>query len=173
MSLAIAKEHVPRRNPQRTQPVRHQPVRHQPVRAERHLSVVPEVGRRTISYVLLVMVSVFAMMAIVIGFQAFIAEQQLKLDKVTTDLRLARLNFDELRQQRADLLAPDYLRDRARLMGMSQGLGSRFTDVPADIVAQVVAATGNMDSVFADPANTPSIQPGGLINSFQISVVQP
>lgn len=168
MSLAIATEHVPHRHPQR-----HQPVRRQPARAERHLSVVPEVGRRTISYVLLVMISVFAMMAIVIGFQAFIAEQQLKLDKVTTDLRLARLNFDELRQQRADLLAPDYLRERARLMGMSQGLGSRFIDVPADIVAQVVASTGTMDSVFADPVTTPGIQPGGLINSLQISVVQP
>ncbi len=163
MSLAFATEHVPRRQPQR----------HEAVRPERHLSVVPDVGHRTISYVLLVMVSVFAMMATVIGFQAFIAEQQLKLDKVTTDLRLARLNFDELRQQRADLLAPDYLRERARLMGMSQGLGSRFIEVPADVVAQVVAATGTMDSVFADPVKTTGIQPGGLINSFQISVIQP
>ena len=119
------------------------------------------------------MVTVFAMMAIVIGFQAFIAEQQLKLDKVTTDLRLARLNYDELRQQRADLLAPDYLREKARLMGMSQGLGSRFMDIPADIVAEVVAATGTMDSVFANPETTPNIQPGGLINSFQASVVKP
>lgn len=163
MSLAYVTEHAPRRRPERLQPAL----------ADRHLYVVPEVGRRTISYVLLVMVSVFAMMAIVIGFQAFIAEQQLKLDKVTTDLRLARLNFDELRQQRADLLAPDYLRERARLMGMSQGLGSRFIDVPVDIVAQVVASTGTMDSVFADPVTTLNIQPGGLINSFQISVVQP
>lgn len=163
MSLAIASEHRPRRQPDRPQPAR----------TERHLSVVPEVGRRTISYVLLAMVAVFSMMAIVIGFQAFIAEQQLKLDKVTTELRLARLNFDELRQQRADLLAPDYLREKARLMGMSIGLGSRFIDVPADIVAQVVVATGTMDPVFANPVTTPNIQPGGLINSFQISVVQP
>lgn len=167
MSLAFATEHVPRRQPQR------QTQRNVPVRPERHLSVVPDVGHRTISYVLLVMVSVFAMMAIVIGFQAFIAEQQLKLDKVTTDLRLARLNFDELRQQRADLLAPDYLRERARLMGMSQGLGARFIEVPADVVAQVVAATGTMDSVFAEPMKSTGIQPGGLINSFQIAVDQP
>ncbi|MEO8162893.1 MAG: hypothetical protein ABI590_03850, partial [Ilumatobacteraceae bacterium] len=89
MSLAYATERSPRR-----QPARHQPARSQPARPERHLSVVPDVGRRTISYVLIVMVSVFAMMAIAIGFQAFIAEQQLKLDKVTTDLRLAQLNFD-------------------------------------------------------------------------------
>jgi hypothetical protein len=163
MSLAFAAERVPRRQPQR------QP----PARPERHLTVVPEETRRTVSYVVLLMVTVFAMMAIVIGFQAFIAEQQLKLDKVTTDLRLARLNYDELRQQRADLLAPDYLREKARLMGMSQGLGSRFMDVPADIVAEVVAATGTMDSTFADPVTSLNIQPGGLINSFQASVVKP
>lgn len=163
MSLAIAAERASHRQPKRVQPER----------PERHLTVVPQESRRTISYVVYVMVTVFAMMAIVIGFQAFIAEQQLKLDKVTTDLRLARLNYDELRQQRADLLAPDYLRDKARLMGMSQGLGSRFIDVPADIVAEVVAATGTMDSVFANPVTTPTIQPGGLINSFQASVVKP
>lgn len=163
MSLAIAAERAPHRQPKRLQSAR----------PERHLTVVPQESRRTISYVVYVMVTVFAMMAIVIGFQAFIAEQQLKLDKVTTDLRLARLNYDELRQQRADLLAPDYLREKARLMGMSQGLGSRFMDVPADIVAQVVASTGTMDSGFANPVTTPNIQPGGLINSFQASVVRP
>lgn len=163
MSLAIATERAPHRQPKRVQTER----------PERHLTVVPQVSGRTISYVVYVMVTVFAMMAIVIGFQAFIAEQQLKLDKVTTDLRLARLNYDELRQQRADLLAPDYLREKARLMGMSQGLGSRFMDVPADIVAEVVASTGTMDPVFANPVTTPNIQLGGLINSFQTSVVRP
>lgn len=163
MSLAIAAERAAHRQPKRLQSAR----------PERHLTVVPEESRRTISYVVYVMVTVFVMMAIVIGFQAFIAEQQLKLDKVTTDLGLARLNYDELRQQRADLLAPDYLREKARLMGMSQGLGSRFMDVPADIVAQVVASTGTMDSVFANPVTTQNIQPGGLINSFQASVVKP
>ena len=163
MSLAFAAERAPRRQPQRQRPAR----------PERHLTVVPQETRRTVSYVVLLMVTVFAVMAIVIGFQAFIAEQQLKLDKVTTDLRLARLNYDELRQQRADLLAPDYLREKARLMGMSQGLGSRFMDVPADIVAEVVSSTGTMDSAFADPVTSTNIQPGGLINSFQASVVEP
>lgn len=163
MSLAIASERVPQRQP------RHQRV----TPPERHLKVVPEESRRTVSYVVFVMVAIFAMMAIVIGFQAFIAEQQLKLDKVTTDLRLARLNYDELRQQRADLLAPDYLREKARLMGMSQGLGSRFMDVPADIVTQVVISTGNMDPAFAEPGTSFLIRPGGSINSFQSSGVRP
>jgi hypothetical protein len=103
------------------------------------------------------MMTILMMVAVVIGFQAFIAEQQLKLDQVTTDLRLAQLNYDELRQQRADLLAPDYLREKARSMGMAQGLGSRFMEVPADIVAEVVAATGKMDPSFAEPGT--DVQP--------------
>ena len=163
MSLAYAPERESHRRPQREQPGR----------PERHLRVVPPETRRTVSYVVFVMITVLAMMAIVIGFQAFIAEQQLKLDKVSSDLRLARLNYDELRQQRADLLAPDYLREKARLMGMSQGLGSRFMDVPVSVVAEVVASTGNMDPAFAEPLNSTQIRPGGLINSFQISDNQP
>lgn len=141
MSLAFAPERVPDRPPNR----------HRSKPSERHLTVVPANSSRTVSYVVFVMVTILAMVALVIGFQAFIAEQQLKLDRVTTDLRLARLNFDELRQQRADLLAPDYLRVKARLMGMAQGLGSRFMEVPADIVTDVVISTGNMDPAFANP----------------------
>ena len=163
MSLAIVSEREPRRLPHKAQPIR----------PERHLTVVPPVTRRTVSYVVVVIVGILTMMAIVIGFQAFIAEQQLKLDKISSDLRLARLNYDELRQQRADLLAPDYLREKARMMGMSQGLGSRFMDVPESVVAEVVASTGEMDPVFAEPLNSRQIQPGGLNNSFQVLGNQP
>lgn len=141
MSLALASERVPNRQPN------HQ----RPKPSERHLTVVPANSSRTVSYIVFVMVTILVMVALVIGFQAFIAEQQLKLDRVSTDLRLAQLNFDELRQQRADLLAPDYLRVKARLMGMAQGLGSRFMEVPSDIVTDVVISTGNMDPEFADP----------------------
>lgn len=163
MSLALAAERAPRE----------QPRRQRSAPPERHLSVVPQESHRTVSYVVFVMVTIFAMVAIVIGFQAFIAEQQLNLDRVTTDLRLARLNYDELRQQRADLLAPDYLRDRARAMGMAQGLGSRFMEIPADVVVEVVVATGKMDPAFANPGSSFNLQPGALVNSFQASEVQP
>lgn len=163
MSLALAPERVRQRQPSRARPVPN----------ERHLTVVPQESRRTVSYVVFVMMTVLAMMAVVIGFQAFIAEQQLRLDKVTTDLRLARLNYDELRQQRADLLAPDYLREKARVMGMAQGLGSRFMQVPADVVAEVTAATGKMDPIFAEPGTSLFIQSSRLVNSPHSSEVRP
>jgi len=113
------------------------------------------------------------MVASVIGFQAFIAEQQLTLDRVSTDLRLAKLNYDELRQQRADLMAPDYLREKARLMFMQQGIGSRFMEVPADVVAAVVASTGLMDPKIADPAITAQPTIGGLESLMQPTQVHP
>lgn len=163
MALAVASE----RNPQR------QPRRARPTPPERHLAFVPEESARTVSYVVAVMLTILALVALVIGFQAFIAEQQLKLDQVTTDLRLARLNYDELRQKRADLLAPDYLREKARLMGMAQGLGSRFVEVPADVVAIVVAATGKMDPAFAEPGPSLLVQPRGLVNLMQPTDVRP
>ena len=140
---------------------------------ERHLKVVSQESRRRVSAVMFVVAVVLMMVASVIGFQAFIAEQQLTLDKVSTDLRLAKLNYDELRQQRADLMAPDYLREKARLMYMVQGVGSRFVEVPPDVVAEVVASTGLMDPGIADPASTARLTIGGLASQIQPTEVQP
>lgn len=98
------------------------------------------------------LVGMFVLVSVVIGFQAFIAQQQLTLDHVSSELRLAKRYHDELRQTRAELLAPDYLREQAMLQGMTQGLGSRFVEVPEDVVAQVAISTGKMDPSIADPS---------------------
>jgi hypothetical protein len=98
------------------------------------------------------LVGMFVLISMIIGFQAFIAQQQLTLDHVSSELRLAKRYHDELRQARAELLAPDYLREQAALQGMTQGLGSRFVEVPPDVVAQVVIATGEMDPSIAEPS---------------------
>lgn len=142
MALAIAVERRP-------QPGRRQ-VRSTP--PERHLTLVPQATRRTLRLFAAGAVGLFLLMSIAIGFQAVIAEQQLKLDHVSSELRLAKLYQDQLRQQRAGLLAPEYLRTQAGLQGMSQGLGSRFVEVPQDVVAQVVIATGLMDPQIAEPS---------------------
>jgi len=157
MALAISSERLGHRQTRRTQSVP----------PERHLAIVSQESRRRVSVVVFAVAVVLTMVASVIGFQAFIAEQQLTLDRVSTDLRLAKLNYDELRQQRADLMAPDYLREKARLMRMLQGIGSRFIEVPADVVADVVASTGLMDPKIADPAITAQPTIGGLENLMQ------
>jgi hypothetical protein len=112
-------------------------------------------------------------MSIAIGFQAVIAEQQLKLDHVSSELRLAKLYQDQLRQQRAGLLAPEYLRTQAGLQGMSQGLGSRFVEVPQDVVAQVVIATGLMDPKIAEPSASSSLNPLAPLAKLQPGQVTP
>ena len=96
----------------------------------------------------------FVLISVVIGFQAYIAQQQLTLDNVTSELRLAKRYHDELRQERAGLIAPDYLREQAAIEGMTQGLGARFVEVPESAVATVAIATGNMDPVIAEPSPT-------------------
>jgi hypothetical protein len=88
---------------------------------------------------------------LVVMFQTVIAQQQLKLDKITTEVRLARFHYDELRQQRAELRAPDNLREQAMLLGMSQGVAASFSEIPSDVVAMVLAATGSMDKEISQP----------------------
>jgi hypothetical protein len=115
----------------------------------------------------------FVVVSSVIGLQAYIAGQQLKLDRLTSEISLARQYHDELRQQRATLLAPEYLREQAKAMMMTPGLGSNFVEVPQDVVATVVISTGNMDQAFADPSNITSLNPLTNLGTPQNGVTQP
>ena len=99
------------------------------------------------------------MVSSVIGLQAYIAGQQLKLDRVTSEIRLATAYKLELQQQRAGLLSPEYLRAKASEIMMSPGLGSKFVEIPQDAVAAVVISTGDMDPRFADPSGVTSLNP--------------
>ena len=46
---------------------------------------------------------------------------------------------------------PDYLREKAMMLGMSQGVSAEFEEIPADVVASVIAATGDMDKELLNP----------------------
>ena len=115
------------------------------------LRVVQPVRRNSYSLATVIITLVTLVFILVVMFQTVIAEQQLRLDKVTTDVRLARFHYDELRQERAELRAPDYLREQAMMLGMSQGLSTQFTEIPADVVASVMASTGLMDKEISQP----------------------
>lgn len=116
-----------------------------------HLRVVAPISKSKFSLATKVILSITSLLAVVVIFQTVIAEQQLRLDKVSTDVRLARQHYDELRQQRAELRAPDYLREQAMMLGMSQGVSSEFAAIPADVVASVLASTGSMDKKISQP----------------------
>lgn len=120
-----------------------------------HLRVVeqPESSRgRSVSKATLVVFLLCVFTIAVIVFQATIAEQQLRLDALSRDLRAAELNYDNLRQERAELLMPNRLREEALLMGMYQGLSTKFLEVSAETVAEVKASTSKMNPLFADPS---------------------
>ena len=133
-----------------------------------HLRVVPapaKRGRATSRATLVVMMlAVFTI--IVIVFQATIAEQQLRLDALTKDLRLAEVHHDNLRQVRAELLSPSRLREEAVMMGMYQGLSTEFLEVPAEVVASVMASTAKMNPLFANP-------PAAQASASAIAQLQP
>ena len=118
------------------------------------LRVVQPVTRSKFSKVTLVIVTLASLFGFIVIFQTVIAEQQLRLDRVSTDVRLARQHYNELRQQRAELRAPDYLRAQAIMLGMWPGSGAKFEEIPAEVVTMVLASTGEMDDSIALPRNS-------------------
>ncbi len=149
MALAINTERVPQRQPRGSQSIP----------PERHLTVIPGTSKRTIVFFSAMVLGLFVVVSSVIGLQAYIAGQQLKLDRLTSEISLARHYHDELRQQRAALLAPEYLREQAKAMMMTPGLGSKFAEIPQDVVASVVISTGKMNPEFANPSQIASLNP--------------
>ena len=118
------------------------------------LRVIQPVKRSKFSKVTLVIVTLASLFGFIVIFQTVIAEQQLRLDRVSTDVRLARQHYNELRQQRAELRAPDYLRAQAIMLGMWPGSGAKFEEIPAEVVTMVLASTGEMDDSIALPRNS-------------------
>ena len=139
-----------------------------------HLRLVPTETRRrsAVSKMTFVVIFLAICAVVVIIFQATIAEQQLRLDALTNDLRLAEVHHNNLRQERAELLSPSRLREQAVMMGMYQGLSTKFKDVPAAVVAQVMISTAKMNPLFADPA--PGVASAGAVAQMRpVEVDQP
>ncbi|MEY2939121.1 MAG: hypothetical protein RIS58_108 [Actinomycetota bacterium] len=124
---------------------------------ERHLELIAGATKRRISYFAGIVIALFVTVSSVIGFQAYIAQQQMKIDQLSSEIRLARTYHDELRQLRKELLSPTKLREQARSLGMAPGLGSRFVEIPEDAVAAVAAAIGKMDPAIADPSTAQTL----------------
>ncbi|KGA12718.1 MAG: hypothetical protein GM46_0680 [actinobacterium acAcidi] len=163
MALAINTGREPQRQPRGGQSIP----------PERHLTVIPGTSKRTILFFSTMVLGLFVVVSSVIGLQAYIAGQQLKLDHLTSEISLARQYHDELRQQRVTLLAPEYLREQAKAMMMTPGLGSKFVEVPQDVVASVVISTGKMDPAFANPSSITSLNPLANLGVAQNEGTQP
>lgn len=132
-----------------------------------HLRLVPTETRRrsAVSKMTFVVIFLAICAVVVIIFQATIAEQQLRLDALTNDLRMAEVHHNNLRQERAELLSPSRLREEAVMMGMYQGMSTTFTEIPADVVAEVMASTAKMNPLFRDPL--PAVTSSGALAALQ------
>lgn len=133
-----------------------------------HLHVVPQPARRrgNVSRATLVVFTLTVFTIAVVVFQATIAEQQLRLDALTQDLRLAESHYDNLRQERAELLSPSRLREEAVMMGMYQGLSTKFVEVQSQVVAEVMSSTAKMSPLFAEP-------PAGVASAGALAQMHP
>jgi hypothetical protein len=78
---------------------------------------------------------------------------------------LAEVHHNNLRQERAELLSPSRLREEAVMMGMYQGMSTTFTEIPADVVAEVMASTAKMNPLFRDPL--PAVTSSGALAALQ------
>lgn len=94
-------------------------------------------------------VAIVTMLGAVAG-RAHMAEQQIRLDRLSNDVRRARAHFDSLRAERAELQSPDVLIAQARSMGLVPSLGNRVVSIPADLAASVVATVGVVDADIGD-----------------------
>jgi hypothetical protein len=50
------------------------------------------------------------------------------------------------------------------MLGMSQGISAEFEEVPADVVASVIAATGDMDKEILNPPMLEDLVSGNIKN---------
>jgi hypothetical protein len=53
------------------------------------------------------------------------------------------------------------------MMGMYQGMSTEFLEIPADVVAEVMASTSRMNPLFANPS--PAVASAGAIAQMQRS----
>jgi cell division protein FtsL len=99
--------------------------------------------------------SLFILLFAVTAFQTRLAQNQLELDRTDDQISIERERYDQLRLERAELLAPQRLVERATALGMVPGSSTEFVAVSDRTVAEVaVSASGVPESARrhgADP----------------------
>lgn len=107
------------------------------------LHVVPA-RRRAAWFIVVLMTFVSAIMLGAVLLHTTVAERQLEIDRLEQGVRDTQERFDELRAQRAELRSPSRLAAEASALGMVPGTDSTYTTVEPQVLARVIAATGEM-----------------------------
>ena len=137
-----------------------------PPRGPRLTVVAPR--RRTASMVAVGSAIVFGVMVGALAFQTQVARNQLQLDRIDHDIRVAREQYDALRRERAELRSPGRLMQAAMSLDMVAAAQSTFMSLDPDVVAAVqrsgatggAAAQSDADKEFAAYASVKA-QAGG------------
>lgn len=132
-----------------------------PTRERPDLQLVPRRQTRGLRVGLVAALVIASMFAVVL-LRTTMAQQQLRIDRLNSDIIRARNNFDRLRAERARFQSPEYLTDRARAMGMVQGLDTTMLAVPTDIAVLVAAGVGKVDADVASDVESPLDEFGRL-----------
>ena len=125
------------------------------------LTVVPQEDRRYFK-VAVIAGSVFLVLFALATLQMHMAQQQMRLDKLNSDIARARLHFDELRAERASLQSPEHLMEASRQMGLLPGRTTTIVNIPASIAAEVAATVGKVDADVAKETESPLDEFGRL-----------
>ena len=107
------------------------------------LVVVPR-RRRTAR---LVTVAAFFISCLMLGaaaFQTQLARRQVDLDRIDGQIRTARNEFNDLRQQRAELRSPERLATSGAAIGMHAAMKTEFIDIDPAVVAEVQQSAGGV-----------------------------
>lgn len=117
--------------------------------------------------VVLVTALVIGCMFSVAVLQSNMAQQQLRIDRLSRDIVRARNNFDRLRAERARYQSPEYLSGRAAELGLVPGLQTAMVAVPADIAVEVASGIGKVDSDVSGSDQSPLDQFGRMKRTVQ------
>ena len=124
--------------------------------------VVSKRSRRLVLAGLTISFVAIAMMMLVVIFQTRIAETQLNIDKIESQISAERDRYDALRLERSSLRDPARLVSEATAMGMVPGNGTDFVSVDPVTVAQVLVATGGVDPELLSVSHDPLVNYGAV-----------
>lgn len=119
-------------------------------------------SRRLVLAGLFVSFLAIAMMMLVVVFQTRIAETQLNIDKIESQIAAERDRYDALRLERSSLREPSRLVAEATAMGMVPGNGTDFISVDPLTVAQVLVSTGGVDPELLSVSHDPLVNYGAV-----------
>ena len=124
-------------------------------RVDRPRLVVVQRGGRVVGVVTIVASVLCALLFFAALLRTELAKQQMRLDGLNRSVVMARDHYSDLRHERAFLESPGRLSSEAAKLGMKPAGNARFIPVDPDIVATVLASTGDLMDRVANEETSP------------------